>query len=64
MIDMIMDATGLEFDWNMEDDLETDNDDFYCILKDADELLWSECETHTVLLVVSELLNLRAEFNF
>ena len=33
------------------------------MLKDADEPLWSEYEIYTILLVVSELLNLKAKFN-
>ena len=33
------------------------------MLKFADEPLWSGCETHTVLLAVSELLNLKVKFN-
>ena len=47
----------------MEDDPETDSDDFYHMLRDANELLWSGCETHIVLSAVSELLNLKAKFN-
>ena len=33
------------------------------MLRDADKPLWLECETHTVLSAVSELLNLKIEFN-
>ena len=33
------------------------------MLKDADELLWSRYEIRTVLLAVSELLNLKIKFN-
>ena len=59
MVNMIMDVAGLKFNWNMEDDPEADSGDFYIMLKDADESLWSRCETHTVLSTVSELLNLK-----
>ena len=47
----------------MDDDSEAGGGDFYRMLKDADELLWSGCETHTILSVVLELLNLKFEFN-
>ena len=33
------------------------------MLKDADEPLWPDCETHTILSTVLKLLNLKAEFN-
>ena len=33
------------------------------MLRDVDEPLWLGCEIHTVLLAVSELLNLKIEFN-
>ena len=42
---------------------ETGSSDFYRMLKDTVEPLWPGCETHTVLSAVSELLNLKAEFN-
>ena len=44
----------------MSDDLEQDSDNFFRMLKDMDEPLWSGCETHTILSVMSELLNLKA----
>ena len=53
MVNMVMDATGPEFNWNVEDDPEADSDNFYRMLKDADELLWSKYEIHTVLSAVS-----------
>ena len=58
-----MDAVGLEFDWDMLDDLEPNSDNIFHMLKDADEPLWLDCETHTILSTVSELLNLKVEFN-
>ena len=63
MVDMVMNAAGLEFDWGMSDDLEPDSDNFFCMLKDADESLWSGYETHTILSTMSKLLNLKIEFN-
>ena len=63
MIDKVMGATGPKFNWGMSDDLELDSDNFFCMLKDVDEPLWPGCETHTILSVVSELLNLKVEFN-
>ena len=47
----------------MSDDLESESDNFFCMLKDTDEPLWPSCEIHTILSIVSELLNLKAEFN-
>ena len=47
----------------MRDDPEADSDDFYRMLKNADEPLCSGCETHTILSTILELLNLKAKFN-
>ena len=33
------------------------------MLKDANEPIWLECKIHTILFAVSELLNLKVEFN-
>ena len=63
MIDMVMDAAGSEFNWNMEDDSEASNSDFYHMLRDVDEPLWSKYEIHTVLSSVSKLLILKVGFN-
>ena len=63
MVDMVTDAAGPEFDWDMSNDLEPDSDNFFRMLKDADESLWPGCETHTILSAMSELLNLKVEFN-
>ena len=63
MVDMVMDVVGPEFDWGMSDDLEPDSDNFFHMLKDADEPLWPGYETHTILLAVSELLKLKEEYN-
>ena len=63
MVDMVMDAAGPKFDWDMSDDLESDSDNFFHMLKDVDEPLWPGYKTHTILLAVSELLNLKMEFN-
>ena len=60
MVDMVMDATGPKFDWDMLNDLKPDSDNFFHMLKDVDEPLWPSCETHTIL---SELLNLKAKLN-
>ena len=63
MVDMVIDAAGPKFDWNMPDNPEASSGQFYRMLKDTDEPLWMGCETHTVLSAVTELLNLKAEFN-
>ena len=47
----------------MKDAPEAGNDNLYHTLKDADELLWPEYETHTVLSIVLDLLNLKVKFN-
>ena len=39
MIDMVIDATGRKFNWDMEDDPEASSDEFDRTLRDADELL-------------------------
>ncbi|RDX90090.1 hypothetical protein CR513_28082, partial [Mucuna pruriens] len=36
---------------------------FYTFLRDVDEPLWDGCHKHTKLLVVTQLLNLKSEFN-
>ena len=63
MVDMVMDAPSFEFDQDMSDDLEQDSDNFFRMLKDTDEQLWSDCETHTILSAMSKSLNLKAKFN-
>ena len=63
MVDMVMDVASPEFDQDMSDDLEPNSDNFFCMLKDGDEPLWPGYETHTILLAISKLLNLKAEFN-
>ena len=61
MVDMVMDAAGLKFNWDVEDNPKASSGNFYHILRDIDESLQAEYETHTVLAAVSELLNLKAK---
>ena len=39
MVDMVVDVAGPEFNWGMSDDLEPDSNNFFSMLKDADESL-------------------------
>ena len=39
MVDIVIDAAGPEFKWDVEDDSKASSVDFYCMLKDADEPL-------------------------
>ena len=63
MVDIIINAIGPEFDWDMKDNPKAGSSNFYRMLKDTDELLQLRCEIHTVLSAVLELLNLKVEFN-
>ena len=67
-VDMVIDA--------MDDDLSEDSEDqnldedpnppaskFYTLLRDVDEPLWDGCHKHTKLSAISQLLNLKSEFN-
>ena len=47
----------------MEDNPKAGSDNFYHMLRDADELLLSGYETYTTLSAMSELLNLKIKFN-
>ena len=47
----------------MKDDPGAGSIDFYRMLRNHDEPLWLGCETHTILLAISELLNMKVEFN-
>ena len=49
MVDMVMDVTGSEFNWDMKDDPKADSDDFYRMPRDADESLWSGYKIHIIL---------------
>jgi hypothetical protein len=71
---MIMDATGLDFNWDASSHEELPNADvklFYDMLEAADEPLWEidingetkvKCEKHTVLSAVTQCLNLKSDF--
>src|SRR5262249_19592059 len=75
-MDLVLDAAGPELHVPTFVDVNIDNADeyqqeepnerakkFYKLLQDADEPLWSGCDNHTRLSAVSQLLNLKSEFN-
>jgi len=69
---MVLDATGPNFDWSFSRDQNSGHTEhqpnpaaqkFFTLLKDADEPLWKGCKKHSRLSAVSQLLNLKSEFN-
>src|SRR5262249_54050403 len=75
-MDLVLDVAGLELHVPTFVEVNFDNADeyneevpnervkkFYKLHKDTDEPLWSGCDNHTRLSVVSQLLNLKSEFN-
>jgi Transposase-associated domain len=61
---MVRDAAGPNFDWNMEEAPNSDAELFYKMLKDADEPLWDGCDKQcTRLSCVSELLAIKSDCN-
>ncbi|KAK2420664.1 hypothetical protein QL285_031368 [Trifolium repens] len=53
----------LSEDQNLEEDPNPSASKFYTLLRDADEPLWVGCHKHTKLSAVTQLLNLKSEFN-
>ncbi|RDX90085.1 hypothetical protein CR513_28087, partial [Mucuna pruriens] len=65
-VDMVIDVTGNQLnskDQDLEEDPNPSALKFYTLLRDADEPLWDECHKHTKLSTVTQLLNLKSEFN-
>lgn len=69
---MVVDAAGPNFDWGFDGDEHQGYREqppnpsaqkFFDLLKDANEPLWEGCERHTRLSAVSQLLNIKSEFN-
>ncbi|KAL2230660.1 UNVERIFIED_CONTAM: hypothetical protein Sindi_1660400 [Sesamum indicum] len=63
---MVMDAMGPELIQNPMCDEQPPNPEaqkFSDLLKDADEPLWDGCKNHTKLSAVSQLLNIKSEYN-
>nr|KYP67982.1 hypothetical protein KK1_021599 [Cajanus cajan] len=48
----------------MEEDPNPSASKFYNLLRDVDEQLWDGCKKHTKLSAVTQLINLKSEFNF
>ncbi|KAG8362837.1 hypothetical protein BUALT_BualtUnG0032200 [Buddleja alternifolia] len=64
--EMVIDAAGLEFDWNTRNEPKRPNPtaEKFFNLKDAvDSPLWSGCEDYSELSALSELLNIKSESN-
>jgi len=64
-VDMVIDAMDddLSEDQNLDEDPNPPASKFYTLLRDADEPLWDGCHKHTKLSPISQLLNLKSEFN-
>ena len=64
-MNMIIDAlgSGVDSEDDIEEESNTSAQKFYDLLKDADEPLWDGCKKHTILSAVTQLLNLKSEFN-
>jgi Transposase-associated domain len=61
---MVRDAVGPDFDWDMEEAPNPNAELFYKMLKDADEPLWDGCDKQcTRLSCVSELLAIKSDCN-
>ncbi|KAJ7963951.1 Transposon protein, putative, CACTA, En/Spm sub-class [Quillaja saponaria] len=64
---MVLDAAGLDFNWDDEsrirEEPNCDAQNFYDLLKNADEPLWEGCDWHSRLSAVTQLLNYKSEFN-
>ncbi|KAJ7975669.1 Transposon protein, putative, CACTA, En/Spm sub-class [Quillaja saponaria] len=66
-VDMVLDAAGPDFNWDDEsrirEEPNCDAQNFYDLLKNADEPLWEGCDWHSRLSAVTQLLNCKSEFN-
>ncbi|RDX90767.1 hypothetical protein CR513_27340, partial [Mucuna pruriens] len=65
-VDMVMDATCyrlLQELQKVEEDPNLLALKFYNLLSDGDESLWDGCKKHTKFLVITQILNLKSEFN-
>ncbi|KAJ7959735.1 Transposon protein, putative, CACTA, En/Spm sub-class [Quillaja saponaria] len=64
---MVLDAAGPDFNWDDEsrirEEPNCDAQNFYDLLKNADEPLWEGCDWHSRLSAVTQLLNCKSEFN-
>jgi hypothetical protein len=61
---MVRDAAGPNFVWNMEEAPNSDAELFYKMLKDVDEPLWDGCDKQcTRLSCVSKLLAIKSDCN-
>ncbi|XP_078160148.1 uncharacterized protein LOC144555624 [Carex rostrata] len=61
MVDMLLDAAGPSFEWTADEPPNQQAQEFYNMMKAADEPLWDGCDKeHTVLACVTELLSIKA----
>ncbi|XP_042379879.1 uncharacterized protein LOC121972257 [Zingiber officinale] len=63
---MVIDGMDQSFDWitiSNEQPPNSEAQKFFDLLKDADEPLWNGCKNHTKLSAVTQLLNLKSEYN-
>ncbi|XP_078161763.1 uncharacterized protein LOC144557101 [Carex rostrata] len=62
MVDMLLDAAGSSFEWTADEPPNQQAQEFYNIMKAADEPLWDGCDKeHTVLACVTDLLSIKAD---
>ena len=62
MVEMVVDAAGPSFDWTEDERPNPKAQEFYDMMKAADELLWDGCDKeHTVLACVTELFSIKAD---
>ncbi|XP_057739900.1 uncharacterized protein LOC130957009 [Arachis stenosperma] len=64
-VDMVIDAAGdnLNIVEGLEEDPNPSASKFYKLMRSADEPLWDGCTKHTILSAVTQLVNLKSEFN-
>jgi hypothetical protein len=62
-VDMVIDAMDDDLTDDLEEDPNPSASKIYSLLRDANEPLWDGCLKHSKLSAVTQLLNLKSEFN-
>jgi hypothetical protein len=62
-VDMVIDAMDDDLSEDLEEDPNPSASKIYSLLRDANEPLWDGCLKHSKLSAVTQLLNLKSEFN-
>ena len=63
IVDMVMDVAGPDFDASADEEPHGESQEFYELLRKAEEPLWPGCKNYTKLSAVSELLALKIDYN-